>query len=102
MKLVINNQMVTLDVLRLAWQKPLQVSIGDGAKVRIAESNELVQDVVAGGDRVYGLNTGFGQLAQVRIDADKLAKLQENLVRSHAVGVGEKLRDEVVRLVMLM
>ncbi len=102
MKLVINNQLVTLDVLRLAWREAAQVSIGDGAKVRIAESNELVQDVVAGGDRIYGLNTGFGQLAQVRIDTDQLAKLQENLVRSHAVGVGEILSDEIVRLVMLM
>ncbi|HNP64244.1 MAG TPA: histidine ammonia-lyase [Woeseiaceae bacterium] len=102
MKLVIDNQLVTLDTLRDAWREPVQVSIGAGAQVRIAESNELVQDVVAGGERIYGLNTGFGQLAQVRIDTDQLAKLQENLVRSHAVGVGENLGDDIVRLVMLM
>jgi histidine ammonia-lyase len=102
MKLVIDNQLVTLDVLRRVWQEPLQVSIGDGAKVRIAEANELVDDVVAGGERIYGLNTGFGQLAQVRIETDQLAKLQENLVRSHAVGVGRILDDEIVRLIMLM
>ncbi len=102
MKLVVDNQLVTLDVLRHAWQEPVQVSIGAEAQIRIAESNELVQDVVAGGERIYGLNTGFGQLAQVRIGTDQLAKLQENLVRSHAVGVGENLGNEIVRLIMLM
>lgn len=102
MKLVIDNQLVTLDVLRRAWLAPVNVSIGDTAKVRIAESNELVDDVVAGGDRVYGVNTGFGQLAQVKIETDELTQLQENLVRSHAVGVGNLLSDDIVRLVMLM
>jgi histidine ammonia-lyase len=48
------------------------------------------------------VNTGFGQLASVRIGDDDLAQLQENLVRSHAVGVGEDLDDDIVRLVMLM
>ncbi|MCG8369660.1 MAG: histidine ammonia-lyase, partial [Proteobacteria bacterium] len=54
------------------------------------------------GDTVYGVNTGFGQLASVRIEIEELAQLQENLVRSHAVGVGEDLDDDVVRLIMLM
>ena len=102
MNLTIENQLVTLDILRDAWQQPLTVSLSLGAKQRIAESNELINEVVAGGDRVYGVNTGFGQLAQVRIGNEELAHLQENLVRSHAVGVGEDLDDEIVRLVMLM
>jgi len=102
MKLTIENQLVTLDVLRAAWQEPLSVSLGLNAKRRIAESNELIDDVVAGGDQVYGVNTGFGQLASVRISDDELAHLQANLVRSHAVGVGEDIDDEIVRIVMLM
>lgn len=102
MNLIIDNQLITLNTLRCAWQEPLTVSIGNGAKTRIAEANELIDDVVAGGEQVYGVNTGFGQLAQVRIGNDDLAKLQENLVRSHAVGVGEDLDDEIVRLIMLM
>jgi len=101
MKLTIDNQLITLDVLRAAWQMPLSVSLGLHAKRRIAESNELIDDVVAGGDTVYGVNTGFGQLASVRISDSELARLQTNLVRSHAVGVGEDLDDEIVRLVML-
>jgi len=102
MKLTINNQLITLAELRQAWLEPVMVDLGDDARRRIAESNEFVDDVVAHGDTVYGVNTGFGQLASVRIGDDDLAQLQENLVRSHAVGVGEDLDDDIVRLVMLM
>lgn len=102
MNLTIDNQLVTLAELRQAWLEPVAVDLGDNARRCIAESNELIEDVVAHGDQVYGVNTGFGQLASVRISNDELAHLQENLVRSHAVGVGEDLDDDVVRLIMLM
>jgi len=102
MKLVIENQLVSLANLRDAWQNPVTVHLGDDTRRRIAESNELIADLVDGGEKVYGVNTGFGQLAQVRINDDELAHLQENLVRSHAVGVGDDLGDDIVRLVMLM
>lgn len=102
MKITIENQLVGLPELRAAWREPVVVEIGGDARRRIAESNELIADVVAGGETVYGINTGFGKLARVRIDDDDLLRLQENLVRSHAVGVGEDLADDVVRLVMVM
>ena len=102
MKLTIENQLVGLADLRAAWRGPLTVTLADNARRRIAESNELVADLVASGEQVYGVNTGFGQLAQVRIEEDELTHLQENLVRSHAVGVGDDLDDDIVRLVMLM
>ncbi len=102
MKLTINNQLVALGELRQAWLEPLTVDLGDDARRRIAESHEMIEDVVAHGDTVYGVNTGFGVLATVRIENDELSHLQENLVRSHAVGVGEDLDDDTVRLVMLM
>jgi len=102
MKLTIDNQLIGLAELRAAWEGPVEVELGNSARRRIAESNELIVDVVAGGKQVYGVNTGFGQLAQVKIDDDELAQLQENLVRSHAVGVGDDLDDNIVRLIMLM
>ena len=102
MRLTIDNQLITLAELRAAWQQPVMVSLGGQARRRVSESNELIADLVAGGEQVYGVNTGFGQLAQVRISDDELAHLQENLVRSHSVGVGEDLNDDIVRLVMLM
>ena len=102
MNLTISNQLITLAELRQAWLEPVVVDLGDDARRKVAESNEFVEDVVAHGDTVYGVNTGFGQLASVRIGDEDLAQLQENLVRSHAVGVGEDLDDDIVRLVMLM
>lgn len=102
MKLTINNQLVSLADLRGAWAEPVSVELGLDAQRSIAESNELITDFVESGERVYGVNTGFGQLAQVRISDDELVHLQENLVRSHAVGVGEDLDDNIVRLIMLM
>jgi len=102
MNLTVDNQLVTLAELRDAWLNPVTVTLGNEASQRIAESNELIAKLVVGGEQVYGVNTGFGQLAQVRISDDELVHLQQNLVRSHAVGVGEDLGDEIVRLAMLM
>ena len=101
-KLTVDNQLVTLAELRDAWREPVTVSLGKESRRKIAESNEFIDDVVAGGEQVYGVNTGFGQLAQVRLSDDELAHLQENLVKSHSIGVGEHLDDNIVRLVMLM
>ena len=102
MKLTVDEQPIGLAALRRAWLAPVAVAIGDTARQRIAESREHIAEVVKGDEQVYGVNTGFGQLAQVRIDKHELAHLQQNLVRSHAVGVGEDLNDGVVRLAMLM
>ena len=102
MKITIDNQLVTLSELRQAWLEPLTLTLGLGAKRRIAESNEYINEVVAAGSKVYGINTGFGMLANVRISDDELGQLQENLVRSHAAGVGEDLGDDIVRMIMFM
>ncbi|MEE8345251.1 MAG: histidine ammonia-lyase [Woeseiaceae bacterium] len=102
MKFHIDGQVISLAELRAAWQSPITVTIGKSAAQRIAASNAHIAAVLAGGEQVYGVNTGFGQLAQVRISDDELAHLQKNLVRSHAVGVGEDLPDSCVRLIMLM
>lgn len=81
-----------------------------GAKVALApraakamlRSRRLVENCLADGKAHYGINTGFGSLAQTRIDPADLALLQRNLVRSHSAGVGEPLRDELVRAMMLV
>lgn len=102
MNLHIDGQVVTLAELRAAWAEPVRITLGDKARRGIRASAAQIQKVVAGGKSVYGVNTGFGQLAQVRISNDDLVKLQENLVRSHAVGVGALLPDAIVRLIMVM
>lgn len=102
MELDVNTQYISLAQLRCAWESPLQICLGDAARAAVAESQAEVEKVLAGGDTVYGVNTGFGQLAKVRISNDELTHLQENLIRSHAVGVGAPLPDAVVRLLMVM
>ncbi|NCF49994.1 histidine ammonia-lyase [Gammaproteobacteria bacterium] len=102
MKLTIDNQPIRLSALRKVWQGPVRVELGGDTGRRVAESNQLIADVIASGAEVYGVNTGFGQLANVHISDDQLADLQVNLVRSHAVGVGADLDDAVVRLTMVM
>ncbi len=69
---------------------------------RIAASAAAVARILARGEPVYGLNTGFGKLASVRIDAGDLAKLQRNIVLSHAAGVGEPTPQKIVRLMMAL
>lgn len=102
MKIHIDGQAISLADLRAAWQTSTSVTIGKSAARRIAASNAHIASVLAGGEQVYGVNTGFGQLAQVRVSDDELVHLQKNLVRSHAVGVGEDLPDSCVRLIMIM
>ena len=69
---------------------------------RVRASRSSVEQAIARGDTMYGVNTGFGKLANVRIPADKLRDLQANLIRSHASGVGDPLPVEAVRAMMLL
>ena len=65
-------------------------------------AGDLIESILAAGETVYGVNTGFGKLADVRIPADKLAELQINLVRSHAGGVGDPLAEAEARAMLLL
>lgn len=102
MKLHIDDASVTLPQLRAVWQNRCELTLGETALQRVAAAEAQVNEVLAGGDQVYGVNTGFGQFAEVRISDDELLLLQENLIRSHAVGVGDLLPDETVRLIMVL
>ena len=68
----------------------------------MAASRQTVERAVARGERVYGVNTGFGKFADTAVAAGKLAELQKNLVRSHSAGVGPALPDRAVRAMMLL
>ena len=69
---------------------------------RVTQSRELIEEILAAGQTVYGVNTGFGKLSDVRIPDDKLAQLQTNLVRSHAGGVGQPLSEGESRAMLLL
>ena len=72
------------------------------ARARMQESRDLIERLVAAGEVVYGVTTGFGALATRFIDPADAAKLQENLLMSHAAGVGAPLDTEIVRAMLLL
>ena len=99
--------MIEIDGASLTLEQTAEVASGaqaglaHSARARIERSRRFVEDIVARGEVVYGINTGFGALSDVTIPPDKLRELQVNLVRSHACGVGEPLLERAVRAMMI-
>lgn len=77
------------------------VSLSADARQRMETSRRFVEEIIARGEVVYGINTGFGALSEVTIPSGELHELQINLVRSHACGVGDPLPEKVVRAMLL-
>lgn len=98
----LNPGTLTLAQLRQIWRNPLQLTLSDAAFTAINDSVACVEAIVAEGRTAYGINTGFGLLAQTRIATHDLENLQRSLVLSHAAGVGEPLDDDIVRLMMVL
>jgi histidine ammonia-lyase len=78
------------------------VALSEGAAERMAAARALVEDVVRSNETVYGVTTGFGSLANVRIEPERAAALQERIVRSHAAGVGRPLPRDEARAMLLL
>src|SRR6195952_2546075 len=94
--------MLTLAELERVARGGAPPPLSQEARARLVRGRETVEKMVAEGTVVYGVTTGFGDLSSVRIDAADSAQLQLNLVRSHAIGVGEPLPAEVVRGMLLL
>ena len=93
---------LSLATLRRIYEQPIRYRLEVADRERIAAATGLVERIVATGDAAYGINTGFGLLAQTRIPTEQLELLQQNLLLSHAAGVGEPLPDAVVRLTLAL
>jgi histidine ammonia-lyase len=93
---------LTLPQLRQIYRGHASLRLAAEDRARVAAAAALVERIVSAGDAAYGINTGFGLLAQTRIPNDQLALLQRNLLLSHAAGVGEPLPDAVVRLILAL
>ena len=88
-----------------AWAAILEgaaIPLDDGARTAVDRGAAAVARVIAAGETAYGVNTGFGKLASVRIGDGDLAALQRNLILSHACGVGPALPPGIVRLILAM
>jgi histidine ammonia-lyase len=89
------------DLIAIAYDRA-PVALADGARQRMTASRAVVDEFAHHDEPTYGINTGFGNFAEVRIPADSLAELQVNLLRSHAAGVGEPLAPRTVRAMMAL
>ncbi|MEI7508511.1 MAG: histidine ammonia-lyase [Flavobacterium sp.] len=99
----ISSEVLSLDTLQeiIAHHKTLELS--EEAKVNIQKCRDYLDKKMASNDEpIYGINTGFGSLCNVKISNDKLSQLQENLVKSHACGTGEEVPHEIVKIMLLL
>lgn len=92
---------LTLEQLDAAFDRPLKVTMTDGVWSKVRAARAKIEAHLAGGEVIYGVNTGFGKLCNKRIAPDEVEQLQENLIVSHAVGVGPPIPSELVRFMML-
>jgi len=90
------------DVERVATGQVAEVRLAPSARGALQTARRLIEDRVARGERVYGVTTGFGRLAEVVIPEEERAALQRNLIRSHASGVGAALDRPATRALMLL
>src|SRR6476619_5411162 len=99
--LKLDPENVSLDQLRQLWSGA-EACLDDASMQRVANSAAAVERIVASGETVYGVNTGFGLLANTRIPNDRLAELQTNLILSHSAGLGDPLPRQVTRLMIVL
>lgn len=102
--LVIGEPTLTLKEVREAAfnGENLRLEIAPAALKRVKRSREHLLSSISDGKVIYGVNTGFGMFSNVRVRDDQIKELQLNLIRSHAVGVGERLPDQAVRVILLL
>src|SRR6476620_3156294 len=99
----ISSDVLTLDNLSeiISHQKTLALS--EEAKLNIEKCREYLNNKMASNeDAIYGINTGFGSLYNIKISTENLTKLQENLVKSHACGTGDEVPREIVKIMLLL
>lgn len=102
MSFVVTPGTVTISQLQNIWANDLSVTLDASARPAIEKAAELVAKCAAGDEAVYGVNTGFGKLASMKIKPEDTAQLQRNLVLSHCCGVGEPLEISTTRLMMVL
>lgn len=100
--IAVDGHSLTIESVESVARRGARAALTRQARDRIAASRKVVEDILAAGQVAYGINTGFGKLADVKIPPDQLEQLQLNLLRSHACGVGEPFPDEVVRAMLLL
>jgi histidine ammonia-lyase len=100
--IVLDGEHLDLEQIATVARGGARVALGDTARSRLLRAHAVVERILASDQQVYGVNTGFGLLKDVRIPRDRLETLQLNLIRSHCAGVGEPLAPQATRALMLL
>ena len=100
--IVLDGRSLDFQTLALVARGGASVSLGPAAQRDMDASHAVVRRILQGDQQVYGVNTGFGHLKDIRIPPDRLEALQRNLIRSHCAGVGEPLDAPATRVLMLL
>ena len=100
--LTLSGQKLSLEQIVDVARGAEHVALAVDARERVWESRRVVEEITESGRVVYGVNTGFGKLADIRIASSELRKLQLNLVRSHSCGVGSPLSEMETRAMLLL
>src|SRR5262249_51152522 len=99
---LIDGNHLTIAELVAVSRDGAKVGLAPAARKQVERARAVIDEILASGRIVYGVNTGFGKLADVQIEPDHLNELQLNLIRSHAAGVGEPFSIQVTRAIMLL
>jgi len=102
LELTLTHGSLDLNTLRKINNSPVKLSLIKHAESQIADSAQTVQNVINEHRTVYGINTGFGLLANTKIADNELELLQRSIVLSHAAGIGEYMDDSTVRLMIIL
>ncbi len=101
--LTIDSKNLTLEDLRNFLRQDMKIELSSESQKKIKANRQFLEKKIAEpGSRYYGINTGFGALCDVEIPNDQLEELQQNLVMSHACGMGDEVKPEVVKLMLLL
>jgi histidine ammonia-lyase len=100
--LLLTDEPVTFDILAWFLSAHPPVALDQTRQTAVIRSRQVIEAILQDGRAVYGVNTGFGKFAEVRIPAAQMAELQHRLILSHAAGVGPPMPVDIVRLMMLL
>ncbi len=99
----ISSAVLSLETLQEIISEHKSIALSDEARINIQKCREYLDKKMAtNDDPIYGINTGFGSLCNVKISNENLSQLQENLVKSHACGTGEEVPQEIVKIMLLL
>jgi len=100
---IIDDKFLNLNDLWQIFSQNKKLQLSDDSRQKIVKARQFLDKKIKTSERpLYGINTGFGALHNIKIDDSQINQLQENLVKSHACGIGERVPDEIVKLMLLL